>query len=243
MRGRHFAVFDIDGTLIRWQLYHAIADALARSGHIKPESYQAMRDSRMQWKKRSGGSSFKVYEKQLILTYEEVLSTLSLEQFNEAVDAVFNEYKDQVYTYTRDLLVHLKKEGYLLFAISGSQTEIVAKIASYYGFDDYVGTAYEYKYSRFTGKKSVGSLNKAATLKDLVDKYAATYAGSVGVGDSESDAKMLELVDKPIAFNPERALFANADVKGWKIVLERKNVVYELEKKDGKYQLVTSNTR
>ncbi|HEX2557791.1 MAG TPA: haloacid dehalogenase-like hydrolase, partial [Nitrososphaera sp.] len=167
----------------------------------------------------------------------------SLEQFNEAVDAVFNEYKDQVYTYTRDLLVHLKKEGYLLFAISGSQTEIVAKIASYYGFDDYVGTAYEYKYSRFTCKKSVGSLNKAATLKDLVDKYAATYAGSVGVGDSESDAKMLELVDKPIAFNPERALFANADVKGWKIVLERKNVVYELEKKDGKYQLVTSNTR
>ena len=34
-----FAVFDIDGTLIRWQLYHAIADELAKSGHIDAETY------------------------------------------------------------------------------------------------------------------------------------------------------------------------------------------------------------
>ncbi len=25
-----FAVFDIDGTIIRWQLYHALADELAK---------------------------------------------------------------------------------------------------------------------------------------------------------------------------------------------------------------------
>ena len=237
MSGRRFAVFDIDGTLIRWQLYHAIADELARRGHIKPESYQAMRQSRMRWKKRVGGSSFKDYEKQLILTYEEVLSTLSLDQFNEAVDAVFEEYKDQTYTYTRDLLNRLKKVDYLLFAISGSQSEIVAKIADYYGFDDYVGTIYEYKKNRFTGKKTIGSLDKAATLKRLVKKHHASLEGSIAVGDSASDGSMLELVQTPVAFNPERALFSKAVSSGWKVVVERKNVVYELEKSDGKYQL------
>ena len=36
-KGRPFAVFDIDGTLIRWQLYHSIADTLARLGHIEPK--------------------------------------------------------------------------------------------------------------------------------------------------------------------------------------------------------------
>ena len=241
MSGRKFAVFDIDGTLIRWQLYHAIADALARRGHIKPDSYQAMRQSRMQWKKRVGGSSFKDYERQLILTYEEVLSTLSLEQFNEAVDAVFDEYKDQVYTYTRQLLAQLKKDTYLLFAISGSQTEIVSKIADYYQFDDYVGTIYEYKKNRFTGAKKIGSLNKAATLRALVKKHSATFDGSVAVGDSESDISMLKLVKTPIAFNPEGGLFEYADKMGWDVVIERKNMVYSLEKKNGRYKLAKAS--
>src|SRR5579862_3137181 len=139
--GRPFAVFDIDGTLIRWQLYHALTDELASRGHIQPESYQAMRDARLEWKKRAN-SSFRDYEIEVIKVYEAVLKTLDFKQFDEAVEAVFDEYKDQVYTYTRDLIAKLKAKNYLLFAISGSQTEVVAKVADYYGFDDYVGTEY-----------------------------------------------------------------------------------------------------
>ena len=237
---RKFAVFDIDGTLIRWQLYHAIADELARRGHIEPASYQAMRQARMAWKRRTGGT-FKDYEIQVIEIYEAMLQTLSFEQFEEAIAAVFEEYKDQVYTYTRDLIAKLKKDGYLLFAISGSQTEIVAKIASYYGFDDYVGTVYERLDSSFSGQKTIGSHQKDKTLKELVRKHTASYKDSIGVGDSHSDISMLQLVEQPIAFNPERDLFGHARVNGWKVVIERKNMVYELEMKDGEYGLVKTN--
>src|SRR6266550_3580667 len=100
---RKFAVFDIDGTLIRWQLYHAIADTLAAKGNIDPEVYKTMKQARMAWKRRSGGS-FRDYERQVIEVYEAVLTTLSFEQFESAIEAVFEEYKDQVYTYTRDLI-------------------------------------------------------------------------------------------------------------------------------------------
>src|SRR5471030_2695928 len=96
---KKFAVFDIDGTLIRWQLYHAMADALAAKGLIDKKDYQTMRDARMGWKKRSG-MSFKDYEKLVIDVYEKILMSLSFEQLDAAVDAVFNEYKDQVYIYT-----------------------------------------------------------------------------------------------------------------------------------------------
>src|SRR5882724_7901118 len=164
--GRPFAVFDIDGTLIRWQLYHAIADTLARQGYIKPEVYQTMKDARMAWKRRSG-SSFRDYELQVIEVYEAILKTLSIEQFESAANAVFEEYKDQVYTYTRDLIAKLKKDNYVLFAVSGSQTEIVAKIADYYGFDDYVGTVYERGGRGFSGQKIIGSHDKDKTLKEL----------------------------------------------------------------------------
>ncbi|HLG91141.1 MAG TPA: hypothetical protein VI336_03240, partial [Candidatus Saccharimonadales bacterium] len=59
-----FAVFDIDGTLIRWQLYHAIADAMVRLGYVAPFTYQVVKDARMEWKKRSGNGSFRSYEEQ-----------------------------------------------------------------------------------------------------------------------------------------------------------------------------------
>src|SRR3989344_3226681 len=148
VKGRPFAVFDIDGTLIRWQLYHAIADAMVKRGYIAPYTYQAVREARMDWKRRSGSGSFKAYEKQLIDTYEKDLMELTSEQFMKAADTVFKEYKDQVYTYTRDLIEDLKKKGYVLFAISGSQVEIVEKIAKYWGFRDWVGTVYTSKKGR-----------------------------------------------------------------------------------------------
>ena len=50
--GRSFAVFDIDGTLIRWQLYHAVADALVKLGHVEPGAYEEIKVARMNWKTR-----------------------------------------------------------------------------------------------------------------------------------------------------------------------------------------------
>ena len=238
---RKFAVFDIDGTLIRWQLYHAMADALAAKGFIDADEYQAMRHARMGWKKRSG-TSFKDYEKLVIEIYEKILMTLSFEQLDAAVDAVFNEYKDQIYTYTRDLIAKLKKDSYMLFAISGSQSEIISRVSAHYGFDDFVATVYERKGAGFSGAKTIGSHDKDKALKELVAKHSLSYKGSVGVGDGRSDVAMLKLVERPIAFNPESSLFEYAEEQGWKIVIERKNMIYELESKDGKYQLVKTNS-
>lgn len=238
---KKFAVFDIDGTLIRWQLYHATADALARLGHIDPDAHAAVRKARMLWKRRVSGSGFKDYEIEVIKVYEQALAKIDKPALDKAIQLVFDEYKDQVYTYTRQLIDELKKKEYLLFAISGSQTEIVEKIAAHYGFDDSVGTTYEYAGGRFTGKKTVGSHYKDQALKNLVTKHRASFTSSIAVGDSRSDIDMLELVQMPIAFNPEKELFNHARHHGWKIVLERKNIVYELESSDGQYQLAKTN--
>ena len=48
---------------------------------------------------------------------------------------------------------------------------------------------------------------------------------------------MLSTVEQPIAFNPTKQLFEHARTYGWRIVLERKNMVYELEPRDGSYIL------
>ncbi len=239
--GRPFAVFDIDGTLIRWQLYHAVADALAKNGHIDAHTHQKIKDARMVWKTRTHGEAFDTYQSALLTVYEKLLLDLSVKRFNEAVQAVFDEYKDQVYVYTRDLIKKLKKDGYLLFAISGSQIEIVSKIAKYYGFDDCVGTVYAHEKDKFTGSVTIHLGGKNVVLEELIAKHHASLASSIAVGDSASDISMLEMVEKPIAFNPERKLFDHAKNRGWKIVIERKNMVYELEGNDGRYVLAKTS--
>jgi HAD superfamily hydrolase (TIGR01549 family) len=78
---RPFAVFDIDGTLIRWQLYHAIADALAKNGYVDDKAYQSVRDARMAWKRRTDTESFKTYERYLVDFYNQLLEKRSVDNF------------------------------------------------------------------------------------------------------------------------------------------------------------------
>lgn len=239
---RPFAVFDVDGTIVRWQLWHAIVHQLGKQGIVSQASHQAIAEARMQWKRRESEDAFHAYEWKTIQAYDEAIKTLSKPQLTSAVEAVFDEYKDQAYTYTRDLIRELKAKNYLLFAVSGSHVEIIEVLAKYYEFDDWGGTVFEYKNGKFTGVANVMRREeKPKYLAKLVEKHNATYEGSIGVGDTDGDIPMLEAVETPIVFNPNKKLFSLAQEKGWDIVVERKNMVYGLESKDGRYVLAQAN--
>ncbi|MDZ7786242.1 MAG: HAD family phosphatase [Candidatus Saccharibacteria bacterium] len=239
--GKKFAVFDIDGTIVRWQLFHALSDALIRSGHFKEKDFRAAKDARMAWKRRTGRDAYDTYENTLVRAYEGAIRRVPRDEFLKVMDEAFDEYKRQTYTYTRNLIRKLRKEGYLLFAISASPQEIVKRFAAFYGFDDFGGSVYQHKNNYFTGENTVLKREeKPRLLRELVKKHEGTFSESYAVGDSESDIPMLETVARPIAFNPTGLLLKHAQDKGWKIVIERKNVVYELTKGDKEYAVTTS---
>jgi HAD superfamily hydrolase (TIGR01490 family) len=235
---RPFAVFDIDGTIIRWQLYHAIADELVKQGHLDKDQYEKVKAARMTWKERAHETSYQDYEHTLVNFFEMAIKGIEVETLKQACGIVMDRYKDQVYTYTRDLITELKAKDYLLFAISASQDMIVHLLAMYYGFDDAGGSVYEVRDGRFTGSSQIlKSQRKPEFLKELVDKHGATWEGSIAVGDSEGDIAMLSTVEQPIAFNPTRELFEHAKAHSWRVVVERKTMIYELEPQDGSYRL------
>jgi HAD superfamily phosphoserine phosphatase-like hydrolase len=231
---RPFAVFDIDGTWIRWQLYHATADRLVQLGYIGEEEYAPIRAARMDWKNRK--ISFKVYEHKLVTLYGKAILDLTVGQVNEAMDRTFDIYKDQAYTYPKGLAENLRQKDYLLFAVSGSQDEIVTKFAQHNRFDDSVGSIYVNDGEHFSGETILPLGRKDKVVEELIKKHNATLEGSFGMGDSMGDIAMLEMVHTPIAFNPENPLFKYADQKGWDIVTERKDSIDR--KKNGRYQLV-----
>ena len=234
---RPFAVFDIDGTLIRWQLFHAIVHNLGQQGYILRHHHDAIREARMRWKKRENPESFRAYEKVLVEVYADVLQHIQPEDHARIIAEVVNEYKDQTHVFTRNLAHVLKKENYLLFAISGSHEMAVSQVAQFHGFDDWIGARFDVKDDVYTGDFYTPIFDKKAALEQLVKKHAATYEGSYAVGDSASDAVMLQMVEHPIAFNPDKGLFDIATQHEWPIVVERKNVIYELAKNSSNYTL------
>jgi len=233
-----FAAFDIDGTIIRWQLFHAIGDAMAKQEIISTDDYQQVRDARMKWKTRSFDDAFHDYEQVLINVFDKGLKGMPIEEFDALVDGVFEIYHEQVYTYTRDLITQLKQQGYILFAVSGSPHMIVQKFAERYGFDDYAATKYLSENGTYTAEKDISLGKKSELLKNLISKHNASYTQSMAIGDTEGDIAMLEMVEQPIAFNPSKKFFQHAQQQGWKVIVERKNMIYELEASDGSYRLV-----
>ena len=235
---RPFAVFDIDGTLVRWQLHHAMNDVLAKNNLIDAKAFEDIREARMNWKRRISSLSFREYEQQLITLFEKELVGLKVTDFDNAANVVFNEYKDQIYIYTRDLIQSLKKQGYLVFAISGSPANIVKKLVDYYGFDDYEASEYEEKDGSFTGVTAITLGRKAELLSTLAKKHSVTFKGSIAVGDSEGDSEMLSMVEQAVAFNPSKELYDIAIKRHWKIVVERKNVIYTFAHDGSAYRLM-----
>jgi phosphoserine phosphatase len=51
---------------------------------------------------------------------------------------------------------------------------------------------------------------------------------SYGIGDTESDVSFLEMVNYPFAFNPNLNLERVARRRKWKIVVEKKDVIYDI---------------
>lgn len=232
MRGmaeRPVAVFDIDGTVFRSSLFVELQDELVSRGVFPKEAQEAYRREREEWLDRKG--DYETYLEKAVISFRARIKGVSYDAVAEIAGEIIEAKKDRVYRYTRDLIGELKSEGYFLLAISHSPFFIAEGFGFHAGFDKVYGFFYETGPSgNFTGEVADVELirNKAAVLQRAVRKEGLTLARSVGVGDTESDIPMLEMAERPIAFNPNKKLFDHAKVREWKIVVERKDVIYEM---------------
>lgn len=229
MTERKVAVFDIDGTIFRSSLVLELVEALVLR-EIFPLSardmYQGVKED---WKNRKG--EYEPFIRAVVKSFAEHAKGASFEEVSHVAGEVIEAQKDRVYRYTRDLVQEYKRKGYFMLAISHSPKFIVDGFAYEQGFDKSYGTYYETgPTDRFTGtiQDEYLIMNKGAILKHAVEKEGCTFVESVGVGDTESDISMLEMVATPIAFNPNRALYRHALSRGWNVVVERKDVIYDI---------------
>lgn len=238
MKQRKFAAFDIDGTIARSALFFQIVDQLIADGHLPQSSRAEIDDKYESYRQRVHKAAFREYNQKSVDVLFGNMSNVKLSDYQKSVDTVINQTKKYVYVYTRDLIKSLRQKGYFLIALSGSEMYSVQEFAKNFDFDVAIGEVYHTKNGYLSGEIDQVVHRKDHYLNMLIAEHNLTLKDSFAVGDSMGDAEMLEIVENPIAFNPEDRLFEYAKSKGWTIVVERKNVIYELEQESGRYLLV-----
>lgn len=226
---RPVAVFDIDGTLFRSSLLVELLRELVRR-EMFPKSVAKLyegTDGELQNRKGEYGP----YMRKLIDAFAVHAKGLPYGEIADIAGEIIEANRDRTFHYTRDLVKELKKKGHFLLAISYSPKFMVDGYAYELGFDKSYGVFYEIgAASRFTGEIADEHLimNKGAILDRAIKKNNLSLHSSVGVGSTESDISMLDMTESSIAFNPNRVLYRHAKQKTWELVVEHKDVIYEM---------------
>jgi HAD superfamily hydrolase (TIGR01490 family) len=235
---KRLAIFDVDGTIYRWGLVFELYEQFVKRGLFPQKVYQETINAYLGWLDRK--NDFNDYEMRATKIFEEHARGILEKDALKITDEIIAEKKNHVYRYPTYLAKKLKKQGYYLVFISGSPGFIVKRLAKEFDCDRAYGKLYEVVDGRFTGKIKFGeeesyigmNIDKTVLIKRVIDvvPFEVDLSNSVAMGDTVTDIKLLESVGKPIAFNPSQGLLVEAQKRGWRIVIERKDVVYDVEK-------------
>jgi len=234
---RKIAVFDIDGTIFRSSLLIEAFHALIERGIFPSSALREVKRDHTAWLDRKG--HYDDYLMKLVRVYYRHLRGKRPDVVEPIFSQLIRTQRHRVYRYTRDLIPRLRAQGYYLVALSNSQDAIVKKFASTFDFDHIIGRSTEVRDGRYTGHGIINGTRLPVGVKldkpKLLTDFLATHdivpdlPRSLAIGDSEGDLDILSTVGKPIAFNPSFELARVAKRRAWTIVIERKDVMYEIK--------------
>jgi HAD superfamily hydrolase (TIGR01490 family) len=229
MAERRVAVFDVDGTIFRSSLLIQLVDTLVERGAFDGDTKKVYEKEHRRWLDREG--DYQEYIEAVIRAFKTHIKGVHYGELADAAEDLVEDQWKRTYRYTRDLIKELKAKDYYLLAVSHSPKTVLDKFCPRLGFNKAYGLIYEIgPQDLFTGQIADEHvmMNKANILKRAVEKEGLTLSHSIGVGDTESDIPFLELVAKPICFNPNAKLYKYAKREGWDVKVERKDVVYDI---------------
>ena len=222
------AIFDIDGTIFRSSLVIELLRELVKSQIFPESALGAIKKSERLWLNRQGGYDPYIWE--VVKNYRKHIVGKRRRDIVAAGKRVIRAQKLRTYRFTRELLRKLRGK-YFMIAISGSPLEVVREYNKFLKFDKIYGTELGVdEKERYTGTVlHEPPRYKKENLTRYAKSHVLSFAGSIGVGDTESDVGIFELVEKPIAFNPNAALAKIAKKRNWTTVIERKDLIVEFK--------------
>lgn len=214
---RRLALFDLDNTLLAGDSDHAWGDFLIGRGILDGKHHKAIND-------------------QFYRDYQ--AGRLDIRAYLEFALKVLGEHpKDQLDAWHRDfmrevvepmilpkaeaLLAQHRKIGDFLLIITATNDFVTRPIAERLRVDHLLATTAEFVDGRYTGKLSGTPCyrdGKVVRLREWLSESGLGLAGSTFYSDSHNDVPLLEVVDYPVAVDPDDELKRIAGEHHWEIL-------------------------
>lgn len=219
------AVLDVDGTLYPGALGLQLLQALTADGisdKSKSEDIFKVID-----KYRLSEIDFQTMATSAYTLCAEAIAGISQTVMQRIARQVWQQERTKLFPFVPKLIDLLKSQGYSVVLISGSPNEIVCCLAEEFGILKYQGSIFATHEGKYSGKVNLlsGALGeKYSIFLEMVKDWRVNLEESFAMGDSITDTALLEIVGKPLVFEPHPSLMLVAQEKGW-LVTNRNDVV------------------
>jgi len=214
------AIFDLDNTLLAGDSDHAWGEFLVEEGIVDAEAYRKAND--------------RFYQEYLngeldILSYLGfALQPLAIHSMDELLEwrAKFMDKKvrPMLQAKASELLDSHRERGHTLMIITATNRFVTELIADVLGIEHLIATEPEMVNGRYTGGiAGTPSFQegKVARLNDWLATTGESLDGAWFYSDSHNDVPLLEIVDNPVAVDPDPKLEEFAKNKGWGVMTLR----------------------
>lgn len=211
------AIFDLDNTLIGGDSDHLWGCFVCEKGLVDATDFAA-RNEQFYEDYKAGTLDIDAY-----LRF--ALSPL-VGRSREQLDAWHREFMTTkiapiMLPRAAELIDSHRRQGHELLVITATNSFITAPIARALGIDELVACEGEIVDGRYTGEPSgVPSYHagKVTRLQQWLLGRDTTLEGAWFYSDSHNDLPLLELVDNPVAVDPDDILLARAAELGWPVI-------------------------
>lgn len=119
------------------------------------------------------------------------------------------------------LLQHHRDQGDTLAIVTATNRFVTAPIARRLGVEHLLATELEEENGLFTGRPRgipCFQQGKVTRLQQWMAHQGASLAGSSFYSDSRNDIPLLDMVEAPVAVDPDPVLRAHAESHGWRVI-------------------------
>ncbi|MFO7875197.1 MAG: HAD family hydrolase [Desulfovermiculus sp.] len=210
------AIFDLDSTLLNGDSDHAWGEFLARKRIVGPK-YQKNND-RFYQQYLAGKLDIAEYIEFMV----QPLLRFDLEELEELrQEFVPVMIQPMRLPKAERLLADHRNQGRTLVIITSTTRLITEPIARLLGVEYLLATNLETKGNRLTGKLDgipCFGPNKVTKLQEWMQSTGHSLHGSFFYSDSHTDLPLLELVEHPVAVDPDQKLRDVAESRHWPVI-------------------------
>ncbi len=211
------ALFDLDHTLLQADSDHGWGDFLVNKGLVDAEQYTA-----------ANQHFYRQYQAGTLDIHEYAAFSFQFLQRTDraTLNALHQQYMEEfvrprISQAARELVARHREQGHTLIIITATNSFVTRPIATELGISELIAIEPRMENGHFTTQiAGIPSFRegKVQRLYLWLENNTETLAGSYFYSDSHNDLPLLELVDHPIAVDPDNTLRAIAEERHWPVI-------------------------